>query len=82
MDEMKEIPYVAFEAAQARSERIIKRLIIALVVVTAMLFASNLFWLHEWTSFEYDITGETINIDGDDGGNANFIGNDGSINNG
>ncbi len=39
------VPYIVFEAAQARSERIIRRLIVAVVVSSALLVASNALWL-------------------------------------
>ena len=39
------VPYVAFESSMSRSERIIKRLVIALIVVIVLTFASNVGWL-------------------------------------
>ena len=39
------VPYIAHESSMARMERQIKRLWIALIVVIAMLFASNAGWL-------------------------------------
>lgn len=37
--------YVAFESSMSRAERIIKRLVIALIVTIALTFASNIGWL-------------------------------------
>ena len=37
--------YVAFESSMSRTERIIKRLVIALIVTIALTFASNIGWL-------------------------------------
>ena len=83
MNDDKQVPYIVYESAQARSERTIKRLILVLVIVTTMLFASNMIWLHEWTQYDYAIEdGEEITVDGGEKGTANFIGNDGSITNG
>ena len=59
------IPYIVFEGAQARSERTIKRIVIALIITVAMLFASNALWLWAWS--QYDYTSEEISIDGPDG---------------
>ena len=39
------VPYVAFESSMSRAERIIKRLVIALIVTIALTFASNIGWL-------------------------------------
>ena len=39
------VPYAAFESSMSRAERIIKRLVIALIVIIALTFASNIGWL-------------------------------------
>lgn len=39
------VSYVAFESSMSRAERIIKRLVIALIVTIALTFASNIGWL-------------------------------------
>lgn len=39
------VPYAAFESSMSRSERIIKRLVIALILIIALTFASNIGWL-------------------------------------
>ena len=39
------VPYVAFESSMTRAERIIKRLVIALIMTIALTFASNVGWL-------------------------------------
>ena len=36
------VPYAAFESSMSRAERIIKRLVIALIVTIALTFASNI----------------------------------------
>ena len=78
----KNVPYVAYEATQARNERTIKRLIIALIIVTLLMFVSNIAWLYVWQLYDYTST-ETQEITVDSkSGPANFIGNDGDIYNG
>ena len=39
------VPYAAFESSMSQAERIIKRLVIALIVVIVLTFASNVGWL-------------------------------------
>ena len=77
------VPYIVHESAQARNERTVKRLVIALIVAIALIFASNAIWLYAWMQYDYssDTTTSEINVDGKDG-IANYIGNDGDINNG
>lgn len=74
------IPYIAYDMAQARNERHIKRMIVALIVAVALMFATNIAWIWVWNSYEYST--EEILVDSYDGGNANYIGNDGDIING
>ena len=76
------VPYIVHESSMARMERQIKRGWIALIVAVCLLFASNAAWLYAW--MQYDYTSEEIIVEQDaqDGGNANYIGNDGDIVNG
>ena len=74
------VPYIVFEGEMARHERTIKRLVIALVISISLIFISNIAWL--WFFNQFDITSEDIIVDGTQQGNANFIGEDGVINNG
>ena len=78
MDE-KQVPYIVFEGTQARHERTVKRLTVALVVAIILMFLSNALWLHAW--MQYDYYGEEIVVDSGDG-TANYIGRDGRIDNG
>ena len=75
------IPFIVHESALTRMERVIKRLIIVLIIVISMLFISNAVWLYAWLQYDYNTETETVNVDGKDGV-ANYIGNDGDINNG
>lgn len=76
------VPYMVHEEAMVRNERNVRRIVVALVVSIALIFASNACWLYAWC--QYDYYGEEIIIEQDaqDGGNANYIGNDGDIING
>ena len=78
--EDRQIPYIAFESEMARHERTIKRLLVALIAVIILLFASNLAWLCFFNQFEFHT--ETVMFDTEDGGDNSYIGNDGVINNG
>ena len=71
------VPYIVHESSMARMERQIKRLLITLLVVVVMLFASNTGWLIYESQFEtitYEQDGEGIN-------NVN-LGEQGDLNNG
>lgn len=84
MDTDKNIPYIALESAQARNERIIKRLIVAIIIVVILFFISNLAWLYAWNQYDYsgaETTTSEITVDGKEG-TANYIGNDEDIVNG
>lgn len=72
------------ELAFAFLERMVKRLWIALIVCICLIFASNAAWLYCWIQYDYSGTYEEIIVEQDaqDGGNANYIGNDGDIVNG
>ncbi|MDE7194431.1 MAG: hypothetical protein K2O14_10720 [Oscillospiraceae bacterium] len=78
------IPFVAYESEMTRNERHIKRLIVALIVAVAAIFLSNAVWLYAWCQYDYigASVESVIEINGTDGGNANYIGNDGDIYNG
>lgn len=74
MKEELQIPYIAYESELARSERHIKRLLIALVISVIAIFASNALWLVAWCQYDYSSEqvettytqdGEGINIIGD-----------------
>lgn len=75
------VPYIVYEGEQARNERHIKRLIIALIISIALIFVSNAAWLFAWCQYDYSSQSEetVISLDSTDGGNANYVGNDGDI---
>lgn len=78
--EHRDVPYLIYEATQARNERSIKRLVTALIIAIVLMFVSNAIWIYAW--LQYDYISEDITVDSQDGGNANYIGHDGDINNG
>lgn len=61
----KDVPYIVYEGAEARAERHIKRLFVALVLTIVMLFASNAFWLYEWCQYDYSSTEVEYSQDGE-----------------
>ena len=70
------------ELAFAFIERTVKRQWIALIIALCMLFASNVAWLYAWMQYDYTSEEVIVDVNSDDGGNANYIGNDGDIVNG
>jgi hypothetical protein len=73
------VPYIVHEASMARMERQIKRLWIALIVLVAVLFATNIGWLvyeSQFDTFEYSYDYEQ------DGQGTNIIGNGNDVING
>lgn len=62
------VPYIVYESAQARNERSVKRLVIALIVAIALIFASNVAWLWVWN--QYDFASYEVTTDG--GGDAYY----------
>lgn len=78
-NEQLTVPYIVHESAMARSERHIRRLVIALIVAIVMIAITNITWLIIWNSYEY-VGESTVTVEGE--GNANYIGDDGDITNG
>lgn len=81
--EHRDVPYLIYESTQARNERTVKRMITALIIAIALMFISNAIWIYAWMQYDYFSTdGYSVELDANDGGNANYIGNDGDIING
>jgi hypothetical protein len=76
---MENIPYAVYESSQVRHERTVKRLIAVIIFLIVMLFASHMAWLYAWQSYDYESTETIVSQDTQEGGNANYIGNDGDI---
>lgn len=78
------VPYIAFESAQTRFERINRRLLTALIIAIVLIFVSNAAWLWAWMQYDYTsetTTTETVTVDGKDG-IASYANNGGSVING
>lgn len=75
------VPYVVHEAEVSRQERQIKRMWIALIVLIAALFLTNLTWIGVFSSYDYESTSEEI-IYQQDGEGTNIIGDSNEVNNG
>lgn len=78
VEKAQDVPYIVYEGEQARSERHIKRLWIALIIAICALFLSNALWLWAWCQYDF----ESYEVSTEGGGNANYIGEDGVIING
>ena len=76
------VPYIVHESSMARMERQVKRLWIALIVSVVLLFASSAIFTWAWMQYDYSSEEIIVEQDAQDGGNANYIGNDGDIVNG
>lgn len=71
---------IAFERMQAKDERNDRWRNIIIVLLAVLLALTNAIWLYAWN--QYDYYSEEVTVDSDDGGNANYIGEDGNIYNG
>lgn len=79
MEEQKNsVPYIVHESSMARLERIIKRLWITVLVLIALLAASNGAWIWYESQWE-DVTTTSYEAEANDGGNA-VINGDGEVN--
>ncbi len=70
----KDVSYIVYEGTMARLERIIRRLIVVILILLGIIA----FGIYEWTRYDYS----DVLVDSEDGGNANYIGANGVINNG
>lgn len=70
--EIAQIPYFAFEGEMARSERHIKRLWIAIIVLAFVTVITNVMWIwyisqYDYTSYDYEQSNEDgVNVVGED----------------
>lgn len=74
------MPLAVHENLRAQSNVDKWRMFFIILVLIALLFGSNLAWLIYESHFETETT--EIEVKTEDGGNANYIGNDGDIYNG
>ena len=71
---MKDIPYIAFEAALARLERTIRRLWILAIILVGLLLATNAGWI--WYESQFETVSIEAEQDATDGGTNYAIGGD------
>lgn len=75
------VPYIIFESAQSRLDRVNRRSWIVTIILIVLLFATNSAWLYYEKQFDVVTETTTVTQTNSDGSN-NFIGNDGEISNG
>ena len=68
------VSFLVYESSQTRLDRIINKLVIALVISVALLFISNALWLWIWS--QNDTSQSTIT---QDGSGTNIVGDDNAI---
>lgn len=73
------VPYIVYEGAMVRMERTIRRLFILLIVLVAIVFATNAIWLYWWNQYDYVTETETYSYQ-QDGSGLNLIGDRNHIN--
>ena len=75
------IPYIAYESMLAKEDTQQRRMVYIIIFLIALLVVTNVIWLVAWNQYDY-VDGYSVDLQADDGGNANYIGNDGDIING
>ena len=73
---------IAFERMQAKDERNDKWRNIIIIILIILLALTNGTWLYFWNQYDYVTEDYSVDMSADDESNANYIGNDGDINNG
>ena len=68
---MQEIPYIVYESAEAKSERIIKRLLMLLAISILVTLITNILWLHAWSQYDYTSEDTIYTQDGEGMNNIN-----------
>lgn len=72
------VPFIVHEAEMSRADRYIRRLWIALIIAILLIAVSNIAWLIYISQYDF----ESYEVEADNDGIANYIGNDGDIYNG
>ena len=75
------IPYIVYESTLAKEDAQQRRLVTIIVFLIVLLVVTNIIWLVAWNQYDY-VDDYSVDVDANDGGNANYIGNDGDIYNG
>jgi hypothetical protein len=72
----------AFERMQAKDERNDRWRNITIVLLILLLVATNGMWLWAWNQYDYIETTTDVEMDTGEGGDNNYIGHNGDIDNG
>ena len=70
---------IAFERMQAKDERNDRWRNITIILLIILLVVTNAMWLVAWNQYDYVDDYYSVDMDSGDGGDANYIGNDGDI---
>lgn len=85
-DYRKDVSYAVYRDLAVRHDNTVKRFLIALVMIVVLFLAYSAWREYSWQKLfdSYDISSETVEIENQDDGNANYLesGMDGVINNG
>ena len=74
---------IAFERMQSKDERNDKWRNLTIIILIVLLVITNAMWLWAWNQYDYVDTEEySVDMDSGEGGDNNYIGNNGDINNG
>lgn len=68
---VKDIPYIAYDEALARFERVNKRSFIIIIVLTVLLFLTNGAWIYYESQWSY--TTDTTTIEATQEGDNNIV---------
>ena len=71
----KTVPYIVYESAMSRMERVIKRLWVLCIILIAIIIGSNIAWMYYESQFEDVVTTVTQEVEAGENGNATI--NDG-----
>ena len=73
---------IAFERMQSKDERNDKWRNLTIIILIVLLVLTNAMWLWAWNQYDYVDEYSEIEMDTGEGGDNNYIGNNGDINNG
>ena len=74
---------LAFERMQSKDEKNDRWRNITIIVLIVLLVVTNAMWLIAWNQYDYVDTEEySVDMDSGEGGDNNYIGHNGDINNG
>lgn len=77
------IPYIVYESMLDKEDRQQRRMVYIIILLIALLVVTNVIWLVAWNQYDYvELDDYSVDLESDKGGNANYIGEDGTIYNG